>query len=99
MNAAVDALLPLIYDELRSLAAKTTYAASAQTIRSSGRRLFNGSACGLWIQARVNWQPRAHFFGVARQMMRHILVDHARAHTAEKRGVGFSEILSGRKHC
>jgi RNA polymerase sigma factor (TIGR02999 family) len=36
-------------------------------------------------EARVAWQDRAHFFGVASQMMRRILVDHARAHRAQKR--------------
>ena len=42
-------------------------------------------------QTRVNWQNRAHFFGVAAQMMRRILVDHARAHRAGKRGADFQK--------
>jgi RNA polymerase sigma factor (TIGR02999 family) len=40
----------------------------------------------------VQWQNRAHFFGVAAQMMRRILVDHARAHEAEKRGGEFQKL-------
>jgi len=43
-------------------------------------------------QTQVNWQNRAHFFGVAAQMMRRILVDHARAHNAEKRGQDFQKL-------
>jgi len=43
-------------------------------------------------QTRVNWQNRAHFFGVAAQMMRRILVDHARAQLANKRGGEFEKI-------
>ena len=45
-------------------------------------------------QSRVNWQNRAHFFGVAAQIMRRLLVDHARKHNAEKRGQDFQK-LSG----
>jgi RNA polymerase sigma-70 factor (ECF subfamily) len=44
-------------------------------------------------QTRVDWQNRAHFFGVAAQLMRRILVDHARRHQAEKRG-GFRQKLT-----
>jgi RNA polymerase sigma factor (TIGR02999 family) len=48
-------------------------------------------------QQRVAWQNRAHFFGVAAQMMRRILVDHARAHHAAKRpGVGLRVVLDER---
>jgi RNA polymerase sigma factor (TIGR02999 family) len=43
-------------------------------------------------QTQVQWQNRAHFFGVAAQMMRRILVDHARAHEAEKRGGEFQKL-------
>nr|MDQ3013058.1 ECF-type sigma factor [Acidobacteriota bacterium] len=39
-------------------------------------------------QSRVSWESRAHFFGAAARLMRRILVDHARAHQAEKRGGG-----------
>jgi RNA polymerase sigma factor (TIGR02999 family) len=44
-------------------------------------------------QTRVDWQNRAHFFGVAAQLMRRILVDHARRHRASKRG-GFQQKLT-----
>ena len=43
-------------------------------------------------QTRVNWQNRAHFFGVAAQIMRRLLVDHARKHNAEKRGQDFQKL-------
>jgi len=44
-------------------------------------------------QTRVNWQNRAHFFGVAAQIMRRLLVDHRAPHNAEKRGQDFPEAL------
>jgi RNA polymerase sigma factor (TIGR02999 family) len=44
-------------------------------------------------QTQVNWKDRAHFYGIAARVMRRILVDHARAHTAAKRG-GFAQKLS-----
>jgi RNA polymerase sigma factor (TIGR02999 family) len=43
-------------------------------------------------QTQVNWQNRAHFFGMAAQMMRRILVDHARAHNASKRGGEYQKL-------
>jgi RNA polymerase sigma factor (TIGR02999 family) len=43
-------------------------------------------------QSRVNWQNRAHFFGVAAQIMRRLLVDHARKHNADKRGHDFQKL-------
>ena len=47
-------------------------------------------------QSRVDWKNRAHFFGIAAQMMRRVLVDHARARLADKRGGGGQQItLSG----
>jgi RNA polymerase sigma factor (TIGR02999 family) len=50
--------------------------------------LVNEAFLKLVNQARVDWQNRAHFLGIAAQLMRHILVDHARALCSEKRGGG-----------
>jgi RNA polymerase sigma factor (TIGR02999 family) len=88
---AVDSLLPLIYDELRSLAANYLRRERPNhTLQPTA--LVHEAYLRLVDQSRVNWQNRAHFFGVAAQMMRRILVDHARAHRAGKRGVDFQRL-------
>jgi len=90
-SAAVDALLPLIYDELRSLAANYLRRERPDhTLQPTA--LVHEAYLRMVDQTQVNWQNRAHFFGVAAQMMRRILVDHARAHTAEKRGSDFQKL-------
>ena len=88
---AIDALLPLIYDELRSLAANYLRRERPDhTLQPTA--LVHEAYMRLVDQTRVNWQNRAHFFGVAAQMMRRILVDHARAHKAGKRGADFQKL-------
>jgi RNA polymerase sigma factor (TIGR02999 family) len=90
-SAAVDALLPLIYDELRSLAANYLRRERPDhTLQPTA--LVHEAYLRMVDQTQVNWQNRAHFFGVAAQMMRRILVDHARAHNAEKRGQDFQKL-------
>jgi RNA polymerase sigma-70 factor, ECF subfamily len=90
-SAAVDVLLPLIYDELRKLAANyLRRERSDHTLEPTA--LVHEAYLRMVDQTQVNWQNRAHFFGVAAQMMRRILVDHARAHNAEKRGQDFQKI-------
>jgi RNA polymerase sigma factor (TIGR02999 family) len=54
--------------------------------------LVNEAYIRLIDQRHLNWQNRAHFFGVAAQLMRHILVDHARSYRAAKRGGGESHL-------
>ena len=90
-QAATDALLPLIYDELRKLAANYLRRERPDhTLQPTA--LVHEAYLRMVDQTQVNWQNRAHFFGVAAQMMRRILVDHARAHNAEKRGHDFQKI-------
>jgi RNA polymerase sigma-70 factor (ECF subfamily) len=90
-SAAVDALLPLIYDELRSLAANYLRRERPDhTLEPTA--LVHEAYLRMVDQTQVNWQNRAHFFGVAAQMMRRILVDHARAHNAGKRGQDFQKL-------
>ena len=90
-SAAVDVLLPLIYDELRSLAANYLRRERPDhTLEPTA--LVHEAYLRMVDQTQVNWQNRAHFFGVAAQMMRRILVDHARAHNAEKRGQDFQKL-------
>ncbi len=82
---ALDDLLPLVYDELRRQAARFLRRERAgHTLQTSA--LINEAYLKLIDQREVNWQNRAHFFGIAAQAMRRILVDYARTRHREKRG-------------
>jgi RNA polymerase sigma factor (TIGR02999 family) len=84
---ALDRLLPLIYAELRRLASSYLWHERPDhTLQATA--LVHEAFLKLVDQRAVRWQNRAHFFGIAAQAMRRILVDHARAHTASKRGDG-----------
>jgi RNA polymerase sigma-70 factor (ECF subfamily) len=84
-KAALDALMPLVYDELRRLAHHYLDGErSGHTLQSTA--LVHEAYARLVGQKIPEWQNRAHFFGVAAQLMRQILVDYARQHRAEKRG-------------
>src|SRR5438477_4627345 len=86
-QAAVDALTPLVYDELRRLAAGYMRdERSAATLQPTA--LVHEAYLRLVAQDMPDWESRAHFFGVAAQLMRQILVDHARKHRSTKRGGG-----------
>ena len=91
---AVDELLPLVYDELRRLAnAYLHRERGGHTLQSTA--LVHEAYLRL-IDQSVDWQSRSHFFGIAAQMMRRILVDHARARNAAKRGAGLKVTLDER---
>jgi RNA polymerase sigma-70 factor, ECF subfamily len=82
---ALDRLMPLVYDELHRLA--TAYIRRERrehTLQPTA--LVNELFLKFFDQRRMSWQNRAQFFGVAAQIMRRILVDHARAHYSSKRG-------------
>ncbi|HEV2666982.1 MAG TPA: ECF-type sigma factor, partial [Blastocatellia bacterium] len=84
-QTALDLLLPMVYDELRRLAAHYLRGErSGHTLQSSA--LVNEAYLRLIEQDHIDWQSRAHFFGVAAQVMRRVLVDHARARNYQKRG-------------
>ena len=84
---AREALMPVVYDELRRLARRHLWHERPDhTLQSAA--LVNEAYLRLVRQEPPQWQNRAHFFGVAAQMMRHILVDHARSRLAAKRGGG-----------
>ena len=77
--------MPLVYDELRRLAHHYLNGErSDHTLQSTA--LVHEAYARLVEQKIPEWQNRAHFFGVAAQLMRQILVDYARKHRAEKRG-------------
>jgi RNA polymerase sigma-70 factor (ECF subfamily) len=81
------ALVSLVYSELRKLASRYLRHERANlTLQPTA--LVHEAYLRLAEQHGVRWQNRAHFFGVAAQAMRRILVDHARAHQASKRGGG-----------
>jgi RNA polymerase sigma factor (TIGR02999 family) len=85
---ALDRLLPLVYDELRRIAARQLRRERADhTLQPTA--LVHEAYLKLVDQRRVDWLNRAHFYGVASQVMRRLLVDHARRHNADKRGNGF----------
>lgn len=86
-QGAREALIPLVYDELRRLARRhLRRERPGHTLQSAA--LVNEAYLRLIRQDQPQWQSRAHFFGVAAQLMRHILVDHARNRMAAKRGAG-----------
>jgi len=86
-QAALEALVPLVYDELRRVA-RYYLKQEKQNHTLSSKALVHEAYLRLVNQKDVTWQSRAHFFGVAAQMMRRILVDHARRHGYAKRGGG-----------
>ena len=95
---AAAGLMPLVYDELRRLARSYLQRERADhTLQATG--LVHEAYLRLVDQKTTTWQNRAHFFGVAAQLMRRVLVDHARRHRADKRGgewtkVEFDEALA-----
>lgn len=84
----VDELLPLIYDELKRIAASyLRRERSDHTLQPTA--LVNEAYLKMVDITQVSWQNKAHFIGVAANQMRRILVDHARQHNAQKRGGEF----------
>jgi len=81
----VNQILPHIYDELKRLASSYLRRERPDhTLQPTA--LVHEAYMKLIDQKRVQWQNRAHFFGIAAQVMRRILMDHARKHQADKRG-------------
>jgi RNA polymerase sigma factor (sigma-70 family) len=90
-KAALGELTGLVYQELRSLAQRhLRRERSNHTIQRTA--LVNEAFVRLVNQQSVDWQSRAHFFGLASNLMRRILVDHARARLASKRGGGIEAV-------
>src|SRR5258705_5055538 len=90
-EAALEQLTPLVYDELHRLARRYMRRETpGHTLQTSA--LVNEAYLRLIEQKSVHWQNRAHFFGIAAQLMRRILVDHARNHQYAKRGGGAQKV-------
>ena len=85
--SALDRLIPIVYAELRSLAARYLRDEhAAATLQPTA--LVHEAYLRLIAQDMPDWECRSHFFGVAAHLMRQILVDHARRHRSQKRGGG-----------
>jgi RNA polymerase sigma factor (TIGR02999 family) len=85
-------LMPLVYEELRRLARDYLRRERADhTLQATA--LVHEAYLRMVDEKSVTWQNRAHFYGIAARLMRRILVDHARAHNAAKRG-GLEQKLS-----
>src|SRR6266571_1150925 len=90
---ALDKLMPLVYSELRWLAGNyLRRERQGHTLQPTA--LVNEAYLKLIDQRNAKWQNRAQFYGVAAQLMRRILVDHARQHQAAKRGGSDQQRLS-----
>jgi RNA polymerase sigma-70 factor (ECF subfamily) len=89
---AADKLLPLVYDEFRALA-RHYLAQERHNHTLQPTALVHEAYMKLVDQTRVDWQGKSHFFAVAAQAMRRILVDHARAHQRDKRGGGRARVV------
>jgi len=86
-RTALDRLIPLVYDELRLIASRhVAHEWRDGAIQTTG--LINEAYLKLVDQRSVDWQNRAHFFAIAAQVMRRILLDDARRRLREKRGGG-----------
>jgi len=86
-SAALEQLMPLVYGELHRLAsAYLRRERPNHTLQSTA--LVHEAFLRMVSQQDVAWRSRAHFYGIAAQMIRRILVDYARSHHAEKRGSG-----------
>lgn len=90
-QTALNQLMPVVYDELRRVAAgHLRHERPNHTLQATA--LVNEVYLHLVDESRVNWQNRAHFFGAASRLMRQILVDHARNRQALKRGGGVCKV-------
>ena len=84
-RGALDELLPLVYDQLSGMAhARLLHESPGHTLETAG--LVHEAWLRLINQHRAEWQDRRHFFAVASEAMRRILVDHARKRRSAKRG-------------
>jgi len=90
-RSALDKLFPLVHSELRRIAQRQmNQERGGHTLQATA--LVNEAYLKLVGQQSFEWQNRAHFFAVCAQVMRHILIDHARAHARDKRGGGAIQV-------
>lgn len=88
---ALDALIPIVYDELRAIARRyMNRERSGHTLQTAA--LINEAWLRLVDKQDIAWQNRTHFFAISARIMRNLLVDHARARQMEKRGGGAVQV-------
>jgi RNA polymerase sigma factor (TIGR02999 family) len=89
-QSALDELYPLVYDELHRLARRyMSRERKGHTLQTTA--LINEAYVRL-VGQKVNWANRSHFFAISAQIMRRILIDHARRHQYAKRGGGAQQV-------
>ena len=94
---ALEQVLPVVYAELRRIAGRQMSRERAgHTLGATG--LVHEAYLRLVDQTRVEWQDRAHFFGIAARLMRQILIDHARRRSSAKRGGGLERTDVDERH-
>ncbi len=97
-KAALDRLTPLVYDEIRRIAHRYVQRErDGHTLQTTA--LVNEAYLRLAGSQNIDWQNRAHFFAVTAQVMRHILIDHARRrqyvkHGGEVQRVSFDDAMN-----
>ena len=90
-QAALDELYPLVYEELHRLARRyMSRERKGHTLQTTA--LINEAYVRLVDQRNVHWANRSHFFAISAQIMRRILIDHARRHAYAKRGGGAQQV-------
>ena len=90
-QSALDELYPLVYDELHRLARRyMSRERKGHTLQTTA--LINEAYVRLVDQKNVKWANRSHFFAISAQIMRRILIDHARRHAYAKRGGGAKQV-------
>jgi RNA polymerase sigma-70 factor, ECF subfamily len=90
-QSALDELYPLVYQELRRLARRyMSRERKGHTLQTTA--LINEAYVRLVDQRNVHWANRSHFFAISAQIMRRILIDHARRHAYAKRGGGAQQV-------
>lgn len=93
-KSALDKLLPLVHAELRRIARRQmSQERDGHTLQATA--LVNEAYLRLAGQESFEWHSRSHFFAVCAQVMRHVLIDHARAHARNKRGGGAVQVSLG----
>jgi RNA polymerase sigma factor (TIGR02999 family) len=90
-QSALDELYPLVYEELHKLARRyMSRELKGHTLQTTA--LINEAYVRLVDQRNVHWANRSHFFAISAQIMRRILIDHARRHAYAKRGGGAQQV-------
>jgi RNA polymerase sigma factor (TIGR02999 family) len=93
-RSAAERLIPAVYEELHRQAERAMRREGvAHTLQTTA--LVHEAYMRLVDQHHIEWRNRAHFFGIAAEVMRRVLVDHARARLADKRGGGVTRVSFG----